>query len=115
MKLHIDERGFKWLMMGGDNMSEHNITKSCPFCIDDEASLEIVEMEHDKFIKYYVRCNECEATGPIATSKTDAIKNWDERPASEIYGIVSPKLDSIRESLGEAEDKLYEIENAIED
>ena len=100
---------------------ENAIKKGCPFCTDviepdeDEMNLEIVEMEHHKFIKYYVKCNECESTGPMAASSAEAIVGWNARMMPDTYGKVSPKLDNIRESISDIEDKLQEIENCIED
>lgn len=86
--------------------------KSCPFCGEDEC--EIDEMDHNKFIKFYIKCSNCESTGPMANSATDAIKEWSDRPMTEIYGIVSPKLDNIKEFISEIEDKLSEIDDAVE-
>ena len=94
-------------------MSAEGIKKECPFC--GEPSIEIVEMEHNKFIKYYVKCDNCESTGPMANSFGDALKECNDRSAPDAYGVVSPKLDSIRESISDIEDKLVEIESELEE
>ena len=103
----------KIIEIGGDNMPIEGIKKKCPFC--GEPSIEIVEMEHNKFIKYYVKCENCESTGPMANSFGDALKEWNDRSAPDAYGLVSPKLDRIKESISEIEEIMIEIEAELED
>ena len=95
-------------------MDEHSdIKRPCPFCGCDDTDIE--EMDHGKFIKFYVKCNECESTGPITNASADAVSDWCERPKPDVYGVVSPKLDKIKDLLSEVDDKLGEIEEAVDD
>ncbi len=101
------------IIKGGDNMTTEEGIKSCPFCGEEDT--ESIEMEHDKFIKCYIKCNNCESTGPMMNSHIDAKKEWNDRPISQLIGLISPKLDSVRESISEIETVLIEIDSALEE
>ncbi len=50
---------------------------TCPFC--DGAKLDMDKaMVYGKYI-YWIQCAGCEAEGPTAKSKRDAVKLWDRR------------------------------------
>jgi len=71
------------------NMSKE--LKSCPFC----GSTDLIDegwLEQDS---YFVNCERCDATGPIAKSEKGARRLWNMRP---LLNVAKKEADSDRET-----------------
>ena len=51
--------------------------KSCPFCRSTNVS--VSEYGRSLDTQFHVHCNECQADGPIANTKAEAITLWNDR------------------------------------
>jgi hypothetical protein len=55
----------------------------CPFCASAVGSMQWQRLRVRRFTKFWVRCDECNATGPVFFDRIRAHAAWNERA----YGL----------------------------
>lgn len=85
------------------------IILQCPFC-GEQNDVEVAEIEHDKFIKYYIKCNSCESTGPIQSTKDKAFEDWNVRSLN-VGDQIKPIVDNIRDKIEDVDTYLTQLED----